>query len=179
MGEFEAATAFGTAPHKRDGRILMVVLFGSYARGDCVDDPKSGYASDYDLLVVVNQHRLTDVTEFWAKADDELLKAYAVTRKISAPVNFIVHDLADLNQRLRHGAYFFTDILRDGIVLYEAGRVELAKPVPLTPEEALKEAKGYFEEWFESAVAFQKGAAFYVGEGRPKEAAFSLHQATE
>lgn len=179
VAEFDAATAFGTAPHKRDGRILMVVLFGSYARGDWVDDPKSGYASDYDLLVVVNQHRLTEVTEFWAKADDELLKAYSVTRKISAPVNFIVHDLADVNQRLRHGAYFFTDILRDGIVLYEAGGVELAKPVPLTQEEALTEARGYFYEWFGSASNYYILAADAFGRGMPKEAAFLFHQATE
>ena len=31
----------------------MVVLFGSHARGDWVEDPETGYRSDYDLLVVV------------------------------------------------------------------------------------------------------------------------------
>jgi len=29
-----------------------------------VDDPVGGYVSDYDLLVVVNDERLTDVLEY-------------------------------------------------------------------------------------------------------------------
>ena len=53
---FEAATS-NRAPHKR-GRILKVVLFGSYARGDWVDDPVGGYKSDYDLLIVVDNEAL-------------------------------------------------------------------------------------------------------------------------
>lgn len=32
---------------------LMVILFGSYARGDWVDDQDTTYRSDYDLLVIV------------------------------------------------------------------------------------------------------------------------------
>jgi predicted nucleotidyltransferase len=32
----------------------MIVLFGSHARGDWVDDHETGYHSDYDVLVVVD-----------------------------------------------------------------------------------------------------------------------------
>ncbi|WP_459874071.1 nucleotidyltransferase domain-containing protein, partial [Endothiovibrio diazotrophicus] len=32
-----------------------LVLFGSYARGDWVEDPANRYFSDYDLLVVVDE----------------------------------------------------------------------------------------------------------------------------
>lgn len=77
FSEFEAATAGGHSEHKRDGQILKVILFGSYARGDWVDDPVGGYISDYDLLVVVNNEKLTDVLEFWVGADDHLLREYA------------------------------------------------------------------------------------------------------
>jgi uncharacterized protein len=52
FAEFEAAIAGGTMPYKRQGRILKVVLFGSYGRGDWVEDPVGGYVSDYDLLVL-------------------------------------------------------------------------------------------------------------------------------
>ncbi|HEU4409807.1 MAG TPA: nucleotidyltransferase domain-containing protein, partial [Polyangiaceae bacterium] len=31
----------------------LLVLFGSHARGDWVDDPQTGYQSDFDLLAVV------------------------------------------------------------------------------------------------------------------------------
>ena len=61
FSEFEAAIAGGKAEFKRQGQILKVILFGSYARGDWVDDPVGGYVSDYDLLVVVNDEKLTDV----------------------------------------------------------------------------------------------------------------------
>jgi len=57
--EFAAAIGNTTAPWKKQGRILKVILYGSYARGDWVDDPVGGYKSDYDLLVVVNDERLT------------------------------------------------------------------------------------------------------------------------
>ncbi|MDV3482735.1 HEPN domain-containing protein, partial [Sphingobium yanoikuyae] len=67
----------------------------------------------------------------------------------------------------------------DGIALYEAPDHPFAEPQPLSPEQALKETQDYFEEWFESAEAFAKGAHYYRTIGRPKEAAFQLHQAVE
>lgn len=39
--EFEAAHATGTQKWKKQGRIFKLVLYGSYARGDWVDDPRS------------------------------------------------------------------------------------------------------------------------------------------
>lgn len=85
FSEFEAAIAGGKAEFKRQGQILKVILFGSYARGDWVDVPVGGYVSDYDLLVVVNDEKLTDVLEFWADADEHLLREYQVTHKLTAP----------------------------------------------------------------------------------------------
>jgi len=55
--EFAEATARATQAWKKKGRILKVVLYGSYARGDWVDDPIGGYQSDYDILVVVSDDR--------------------------------------------------------------------------------------------------------------------------
>ena len=72
--EFEAVTAGATQPWKKRARILKVILYGSYARGDWVDDPIGGYQSDYDILVVVNDARLTDPVEYWGPADDRLMR---------------------------------------------------------------------------------------------------------
>ncbi len=41
--EFAAAIGESTAPWKKQARILKVILYGSYARGDWVDDPIGGY----------------------------------------------------------------------------------------------------------------------------------------
>ncbi len=38
FAEFEQATSLSTQKWRRQGRILKVILYGSYARGDWVDD---------------------------------------------------------------------------------------------------------------------------------------------
>lgn len=45
--EFEDALGEGTADFKKRGRILKIILFGSYARGTFVDEPHTmkGYRS--------------------------------------------------------------------------------------------------------------------------------------
>lgn len=57
LEEFDEQIKLGTQPWKRRGRILKVILYGSYARGDWVDDAKGGYKSDYDILIVVTSAR--------------------------------------------------------------------------------------------------------------------------
>jgi len=170
-----------TAGRTKLGRILKIILYGSYARGGWVDEPHTakGYQSDYDLLIIVNQKPLTDRVAYWAKADERLIRELSITKSLRTPVNFIVHTLQEVNDGLAHGRYFFMDIARDGIALYEADDSELHKPKPKTPPEALAMAKEYFDEWFPSAAALKEGTDFYIGKGRLKEAAFSLHQATE
>jgi predicted nucleotidyltransferase/HEPN domain-containing protein len=179
FAEFEDALKGRNAPHRKAGRILKIILFGSYARGDWVDDPKGGYKSDYDLLVVTNHEELADLQEYWGKADDHLLRAYQIAHELTAPAHFIVHDLADVHKQLKRGRPFFVDIVRDGIVLYEAPDHPFEHPEPLSTAEAQTEAQGYFDHWFGSATTALKGARFYISEGDSKDAAFLLHQSTE
>ena len=179
FAEFEDAIVGGTQQHKRQGRILKIILFGSYARGDWVDDPVGGYKSDYDLLVVVNYEKLTEVLEYWAKAEDHLQREYLVSHRLSAPVNFIVHSLSDVNTKLRRGRPFFVDIVRDGVALYELTGHPFDQPAPLSPAEALKEAQGYFDEWFPSTQRRLELAMEALSRGFSKEAAFDFHQTTE
>ena len=177
--EFEAAKAHRSHAHRRNGQILKVILFGSFARGDWVADPVGGYFSDYDLLVVVDHEDLTDVVEYWAKADERLLQEVTITKRVSAPANFIVHSLDDVNEKLRLGRYFFVDVLKDGIALYEAPGHEFATPAPLNAKAALAEAEDLFQEWFETAAQFARQAKHAINDGAPKIAAFDLHQTTE
>lgn len=179
--EFDDALALAKHEWKKKGRILKVILYGSYARGGWVDEPHTakGYKSDFDLLVIVNDKRLTDRVSYWLKLEDRLNRELGITRTLNTPVNFIVHTLQEVNDGLAHGRYFFMDIARDGIALYQFDDTELHTPKPKTPKQALAMAKEYFEEWMPSALALKEGADFYIGKGRLKEAAFSLHQATE
>lgn len=178
--EFGDATKLATGKRKA-GRILKIILFGSYARGGWVDEPQTakGYQSDYDLLIIVNQAELTDRAAYWYRADERLIREMTITKTLRTPVNFIVHTLQEVNDALAHGRFFFMDIARDGVALYQADDKLLHTPRPKTPAQALDMAREYFEEWFPSAAAYADGANYYVSKGRPKEAAFQLHQAAE
>jgi predicted nucleotidyltransferase/HEPN domain-containing protein len=179
--EFGDAKAIATSDWKKQGRILKVVLYGSYARGGWVDEPHTakGYQSDFDLLVIVNNDKLTDRIEFWATAEDRLNCELATTKTLRTPVNFIVHTMHEVNQGLEHGRYFFMDIARDGIALYQSEDTEFHEPKPKTPKQALAMAREYFEEWYPSASKRFDGAKFHLGQGNLKDAAFDFHQTAE
>src|SRR3954471_3541107 len=179
--EFDEARSLATQDWKKKGRILKIILYGSYARGGWVDEPHTakGYQSDFDLLIIVNDDRLTDRVDYWAKAEERLNRELAITKTLRTPVNFIVHSLHEVNDGLAHGRFFFMDVRRDGIAIYQSDDTAFAEPKPKTPDQALAMAKEYFEEWYPSAARFKKASEFLASEDGPREAAFNVHQATE
>jgi len=176
---FAEATSRRTMPRFRNAKLLKIILFGSYARGDWVEDPKGRYFSDYDILVVVNHEDLTDLEEFWAKPDARFLEELASGETLRTQPSFVVHSLDDVNEQLRLGRYFFTDILRDGITLFEEDGFEFSQPQTLSPRDAYAQTKAYSDEWLRSGGSFCRLAKFARSDGSPKEAAFLLHQAAE
>ncbi|QFI69594.1 nucleotidyltransferase and HEPN domain-containing protein [Sinorhizobium alkalisoli] len=180
--EFEDALKEGTADFKKRGRILKIILFGSYARGTWVDEPhtRKGYKSDFDLLIIVNNRKLTDFAAYWHKAQDRLLRLHGV----DTPVNFIVHSRREVNTALREGRYFFVDIRREGILLYELDDEPLAIPKPLGPYDAHEVSRKYFASRSPDLRLLLETAAFQNERSRQdaewrKHAAFTLHQAIE
>lgn len=176
---FAEAISRRTQPRFRAGKLLKIILFGSYARGDWVEDPVGRYYSDYDLLIVVNHEDLTDVAEFWAKTEARLLADLTAGQALRTPVSLIYHSLDDVNEKLQLGRYFFTDILRDGISLFEEPGFPFVESQPLTSEQALRETQEYFDEWFESARRRLEIATEDLAKGYLKEAAFDFHQSAE
>ena len=179
--EFDDAFALAKHEWKKAGRILKVILYGSYARGTWVDEPHTakGYRSDFDLLIIVNDKRLTDRVKYWAKLDDRLMREYGVTGTLKTPVNFIVHTLQEVNDGLAHGRYFFMDVKEDGVALYQFDETELHTPKPKTPVQALAMAQEYFDEWLPTAMGFKRNAGYAVRDGDLKLAAFLMHQTAE
>jgi predicted nucleotidyltransferase/HEPN domain-containing protein len=178
--EFGAATENATG-RRKGARILKIILFGSYARGDWVDAPASAnqYKSDYDILVIVSQKELTDRAAYWAKAEERLIRAYTIEKTLRTPVNFIVHSLHEVNDGLAHGRVFFMEVAKDGIAVYEADGSELATPKPKTPQQALDAARECFEENVASAAEQLAIFKFCMERRSWKKAAFNLHQAVE
>lgn len=180
MAEFEEVTGRATQPWRRNGKIYKIILFGSYARDDWVDEPDNGYQSDFDLLIVVSHRDLTEIADYWYVAEDKILRDPAIGR----PVNVIVHSIDEVNRALKRGEYFWVDIVREGIALYELPQHELAAPMPLSPSDALEMAGDYFDAklgdvnvWLETA--FEQAAKEEDASRYRRHAAFNLHQATE
>ncbi|NQE65003.1 HEPN domain-containing protein [Caulobacter sp. RHG1] len=176
---FAQAVSRRTMPRFRTGKILKIILFGSYARGDWVEDPKGRYFSDYDILVVVNHDDLTDLEKFWGAPDEILLRELASGERLRTQPNFIIHSLDDVNQQLRLGRYFFTDILRDGITLFEEDGLPFVRPEALSRQDAYRETKSYFEKWSVRSENSRLLAQDAQAREMPNDAAFLLHQAAE
>lgn len=180
MEEFAIAISSATQPWKKNGKIQKIILFGSYSRSDWVDAAATGYQSDFDILVIVSHKDLTDIAEYWYVAEDKIQRDATIAR----PVNVIVHTLEEVNQGLTRGEYFWVDIARDGIALYELPGSELATPRPLTAADAYEMAGKYFDtklaeidRWL-TTVEFQMTRGVDDA-GYRKLAAFNLHQAAE
>ena len=143
MDEFETATARATQPWKRNGKIYKIILFGSYARDDWVDEPANGYQSDFDLLIVVSHRRPHRDRRLLVRRRGSILRDSTITR----PVNIIVHSIDEVNQALKRGEYFWVDIVRDGIALYELPCHELATPMPASRNRRVRDGADYFADW--------------------------------
>lgn len=158
--------------------VVMIILFGSYARGDWVEErTKDGvhfeYQSDYDIFVVTESPKQT------CRIETNLGLENALRRVVKTPISLIVHDIEYFNNRLSEGQYFFLDVKREGICLYDNKHFTLAKARKLPSSERQKLAQEDFEFWFKSAEDFYEGFKFYFAREKLALVAFSLHQVTE
>ena len=157
----------------------MLILFGSYARGNWVEDldPETllyRYQSDFDLLVITKTPRQASKIEQNSQLAQKLAKSIRRT-----PISLIAEDIQYVNRRLRKSQYFYIDILREGILLFDSGKFELAEPSEITALERKKLATEDFEYWFSGAQTFLRYAQDAIKNSDNNFAAFNLHQATE
>jgi HEPN domain-containing protein/predicted nucleotidyltransferase len=155
----------------------MIILFGSYARGDAVEvrgpDGNFEYQSDLDIYVLVKKRKQARKIGRWNKLRQ------MIRSDIRTPIEILVDSVGYFNNCLRAGQYFFTDIKKEGILLYDSKQFQLEEARELNIEERRRRAEAHFKKWFESANEFfiDFKAAFdrksYV------KAAFELHQVVE
>jgi len=158
----------------------MVILFGSHARGDWVNDQYTEdgitytYTSDFDLLVIVeDEHKIKPSIEGKIRRKNRQASHH------DTPVNVIFHEIGFVNKELEEGNYFFSDIEKEGILLHDSGKCHLSVSKEQTSEEACKKAKEYFDYWFVSADHFFEDYESNLAKERLQKAAFELHQAAE
>lgn len=169
---------------KSIGNCQMVILFGSYARGNYVlwdtnieFGVHTSYQSDYDILLVV-----TGQTKYVERKLNRITNKYHdlfADRRHAFP-QFVVEHINTVNRNLEISQYFFTDIVKEGIMLYNSGKCELAKPRKLSFREIRDIAQSEFDRLYPYACDFLGVVKEYF---MPKEqynlSAFMLHQTCE
>jgi uncharacterized protein len=154
-----------------------IILYGSYATGKWVEDEymedgrQYDYKSDYDFLVITKEGE--------RRSDHEVQEIVEHRSGLNTNVSAITHDIGYVNGKLSDGQYFFSDIQKEGILLYDAGNIALAEKRNLSAEEKKKIAQEDFDAWFISAKEFLKTAEYSLQENNLKIAAFLLHQSAE
>lgn len=160
-----------------------IILFGSYATGNWVEDKYISegilyeYISDYDFLIIT-------------KEDYE--KEYVLTEKILArcndrykvPVSPIIHSIDFVNEGLEKGQYFFTEIIKDGILLFDKGNTTFTKAKELSIQEQKQIAQDYYDVWYKRGSNFLRFTKLSFEDLKKRnellnDAAFLLHQTAE
>jgi predicted nucleotidyltransferase/HEPN domain-containing protein len=161
--------------------VRMVVLFGSYARGDWVEDIHTEghtthvYESDFDILVATKSKKSAEDSDL----HDRVEKTIAATNKVKTPCSIIYHTFSYVNHMIAEGSYFFTDIKKEGIHLYHTAKHNLGKVKLLTPEQRKQLAEEDFKLWFKKAKEFYDDFESNLSKKRNNKAAFELHQSVE
>jgi uncharacterized protein len=153
--------------------VERVILYGSHARGDWVDDPANGYLSDFDLAILITSPALADDEALWADCQERAREVAGDT-----PVSLIVHTVDDVREPLAQGSSFFRDVLTEGVALYDAGRVAITVP-ELTPAMHHVLAEACLQRYFDHAAQLYRSFERNLAHGSHAIAAFELHQVAE
>lgn len=160
-----------------------VILFGSHATGKWVEDEYVDkgttytYISDYDILVVLCDKEKGEEVEIASKIDNR-------TGKFKNEVSAIVHSISYINSGLERGQYFFSDIVQEGITLYDSGEYSFVESTPLTNEQLKELAIEDFNKWVKSGSRFLEATKLLYDDFSKRnlplnEVIFNLNQSAE
>lgn len=156
----------------------MIILFGSYAKGTYVehryqsrDGMINEYVSDYDFLVVTQ-----DNSEKSYVQESTILDR---VDRYNPPVNLEIHEVDFINEGLEWGQYFFSDIVNEGILLFDTSNIQFKEPRSLTKVEERRRAEEYFNHWFPKSKEFVIDSQNALSRLSLFNGSFYLHQATE
>lgn len=167
---------------KRLPQTEMIILYGSYARDEFVDFDEreefgiiTSFRSDYDVLVVTSG--ISDKSA--GQKLDNVENIYYKDPESQTPLQFINEDIKTLNKLIEEGRYFYTQIKKEGVILYDSGKFKLARRRKLNFDEIKEQAQGYFEQKFNKANGFLRNASYNYQDKDYVLASFMLHQAAE
>lgn len=161
--------------------VEMIILFGSFARGDWKDESYTKdnvfyqYKSDFDVLVIVSDPKTGKNNRKWESLERKLQKEDF----LFTPLSLMGYDINHVNQKLSDGDDFFCDVKKEGIHLSHSKNFKLERARKLKPQERQKFAEEDFKTWFKSAQEFLNSATTNADKKAYTLAVFELHQTVE
>lgn len=160
-----------------------IILFGSHTSDKWVEDEYEergatySYISDYDILVVIPDGDKDKEHDIASKIENRTLK-------YKNDVSPIVHSFNYVNKGLEMGQYFFRDIIKEGIVLFDSGEFIFSDSKPLSRNEEKEVAIRGYEKWVNSGIRFLDHTKVMLENALLKrfplnEVIFNLNQSTE
>jgi HEPN domain-containing protein/predicted nucleotidyltransferase len=155
--------------------IAFVILFGPFASGDFVAN------SDYNFLILTKEKKYANknkVNRLRKRISD------AINSKIKDKTHHLqltIEPVAYANSPVSEKRYFFADIKRDGILLYDSGRSELLilPGLEINSADRIHNAKINYRNTLDKAIDFMRYCQFGIDQGDLDGAAFNLHQTAE
>ncbi len=118
-------------------KIAQVILFGSYARGTWVDETYTeghvtySYQSDLDILLVLKKGKYSRSKAL--KIEENIENRLKKKQLEDNPwVTLIIEPISLVNKLLEKGQYFFSDIKKEGVLLYDSGEYQLSEAKELS-----------------------------------------------
>ncbi len=163
----------------------MVILFGSYARGNYVTlDVREEYGvttvfkSDYDLLLITRQRVKGGWTHF-ERIVDGFYKIRGKSEDFYTHPELVYMTISEFNSGIAKARPFYTDIKREGIILYDSKELKLARRRKLDYVQIAEIAQEYFDEKSHNGGLFLDQCKDLYNKKEFVMASFMLHQATE
>jgi len=160
----------------------IVILYWSYARGDFVvrDVISEGwttrvYESDFDIFVITKK----PTQEKNMRLARAIEKKIHDDKSIESQFSIIIEDIYHVNKMLEESRYFYMDMKREWVLLYDSGKYTLAsgKELPMARKKEIQQED--FDLWFLDANTFFTHYQFDYENKDYKIWAFQMHQATE
>ena len=160
----------------------MILLYWSYARWDFVEkdivrewNNTLEYKSDFDILVITRKPTQEKNTRLQREIENKINS----DKTIHSPVSIIVEDIHHINARLWENRYFYLDIKREWVELYNSWKVKLWEARVLLEKEKNKIQKEDFKVWFKWANNFLDYYYLAYKNNNLNDWAFLLHQISE
>lgn len=163
-----------------------IILYGSYTGTDYVEYDqrtefglRTCYQSDFDLMILADKKGASkkSIERRMENASDKYYgRAHFVLRPT---LQYEVLFVDEFNKLISEGRYFWTEVAKKGIALYNSGKYEIEPIRKLDYKQVLKLSREYYKDKYSRAESFLKHAKIDYEDKDYRMSSFMLHQAAE